>query len=206
MANNLQISNGVISTNYAHPVQVLKMKISGNAEFEVIPEESFGIYLDNMIYVIFDNPIVLTDIFNYKGYIEIDNIIFASMDKREKRESVNAINDYWETKNHDWADEKDEYNKLEDSGYYNDNQNMYDSIIKFKRNGKTYIDQKSLNKKHSTTLVNNHKHTYILDVDGNGYTTYNNGHKHEVVNYVVLKEHKHIHKIKNKGKIRYGIK
>ena len=206
MSYKVNISNGKITTEYNNPVQIIKMKFTGDAEFEVIPENAFAIYKDNELIVIFDEPIILNEIFNYKGYISVKSIVFVSMDGVEKIENIVVENQLWENIRTNWEDITTNWEDLKDSSFREDNQNLYRSYVKFTRKGKTYVDEKTLKKKNSTSLVNNHKHTYILDVNGNGYTSYNNGHRHEVVNYVVRRENKHIHKIKGKGKIRYGIK
>tara|TARA_R100001594_G_scaffold1545_1_gene6710 strand:- start:1720 stop:2334 length:615 start_codon:yes stop_codon:yes gene_type:complete len=204
MASQLNISNNKISLDYSHPIQVISMEFTGGAEFEVIPEDCVAIYKNNNLIVIFDNEILPSELFNYKGNIVIKNFKVLSKDRLESIEDKNITTDLWKSKYHNWEDENKEYENLDQ--YINNDYTRYKSIVKFKRGGKLFIDNKSINKSNLTSINNNHKHSYLLDSEGNGYTSIMNGHRHKVVNYVVQRAKKHIHKIKNKGRIRNGIK
>jgi len=201
----LSILKGVISINYPHPVQLLSMKFKGQAEFEVIPEDCFAIYNNNQLIVIFDNEKVITDLFNYNGEISINNIIVGSKERKQKIETLEHDLDEWENKPVNWDDESENWEDLDESRY-KENPSSYKTIVKFKRNGKTFVDPKTLKKGNWTSLDHKHKHTYVLDEDGNGKTSFDDGHQHQVSNYVVQRKDGHFHIIKGKGKRRYGIK
>ena len=54
-------------------------------------------------------------------------------------------------------------------------------------------DKKSKAHKGTTSEDQGHKHSYEIDEDGNGETSYVNDHFHKIVNFKVKKEDGHVH-------------
>ena len=49
--------------------------------------------------------------------------------------------------------------------------------------------------KTKTTKINGHSHQAVVDKTGYGMTSEDNGHKHPVIEFRVLKTHGHTHKL-----------
>ena len=209
MAYKVQIANGLVGFNYPKPIQILKMKFTGDAEIEVVPEDCFAVYIQNELYVVLNKEQVIGDFIRYKGKIAVQSINIAS--KSEKRVfkdgDLKHTNYNWEDLDTNWedldvnwedwgADESDNYNL-----------GSIKQIVTFTRGGKKYVQPKRLDAKIQdyTSLNNKHKHSYILDIEGNGYTSLNDGHRHRVINYRVQMAHKHSHKIGRKARNKYGV-
>jgi len=209
MANKIHISNGIISIDYTEKVQLISLKFRGNVEFEVIPEDCVAIYNNNQLIIFFDQEQEISEIVKYKGYINLTSIKVANTNRIQKLDNILIRDDVWDNNinKSNWENINGSiWEELTDDRDFGTNPNIIRPIVKFKRRGVEYVDPKSINKRHRTSLNHNHKHSYVLDAKGNGYTTYNNGHRHKVANFLVYKNNNHRHKIKNKGKIRYGIK
>ncbi len=47
----------------------------------------------------------------------------------------------------------------------------------------------------STTVNDEHSHTYSMNPEGNGRTTYNDGHTHIIINFTVQENDGHTHEL-----------
>ena len=98
MAYTAHISNGVIGINYSNPVQIIYIEFIGDVEFEVVPEDSFAIYVQNKLYIVLMNEQVVGDVVKYKGNITVKNIILKSNTSRANLGDgqIKHTNDFWE--------------------------------------------------------------------------------------------------------------
>ena len=210
MAYTAHISNGVIGINYSNPVQIIYIEFIGDVEFEVVPEDSFAIYVQNKLYIVLMNEQVVGDVVKYKGNITVKNIILKSNTSRANLGDcqIKHTNDFWEISKFKWESNSDAWEDRDDDGYTVANSNTIKKIVTFRNNGKTFVQPKRLmnQKPDLTSMDNNHKHTYILDVDGNGATSVDNGHRHKIVNYEIQEVDEHSHKLGKKARINYGVK
>ena len=165
------------------------------------------------IIIAFLSPPVDGVLFDFEGDVKLSNIYYYVDDKKKLSSGYSQIKENkWERDFHKWEDGTVEWEKLDTEKKYPKARGI--SNMSYKLNGvaqkaspkdvkkKRFTSKKRkpkrIRKKHLRGLSSyehNHNHIYYIDRYGNGYTSNNNGHIHEIIKYVVQDANNHIHQI-----------
>ena len=168
----------------------------------------------NKIIIAFFTPPENGILFDFTGYVKLSNIYYYVDDKERLISGYNQIKeDTWENNSNNFEDGSVEYENLDTKREYNARikgessmaykingtpQKASPKNVKGKRFAGKKRKQKRIRQKHLrgiSSYQHNHNHIYHVDRYGNGYTSNNNGHIHEIIKYVVQDANNHIHEI-----------
>ena len=207
--DNIEIEVG------AEKVKAIEMNYEGSFDGNFQGNGIVGMNYKKII-IAFLSPPKDGVLFDFEGEIKLKNIYYYIDDKKKLLAGYGQIKeDKWQRNFKKLEDITDKWEELDTEKKYTNTRGI--SNMSYELNGVTHNispkdvkknsftskkrKQQIIRKKHLKGLSSyehNHSHIYYIDRYGNGYTSNNSGHIHEIIKYVIQDANNHTHEIEAK--------